>query len=230
MIRKNITDLKIQEQVDDFLAKYESYYSKQERDFISRNAIWGRLADYTSSELEQIYDELGLRSPEVNIYLKFCQLLKEIFGLEQKILEVAGGKIPSLARYIAICQNKGTITVMDPELIIKNYLLTNMILKKEAFTSKTSLKDCELLIGLMPLKLNILMIKKACQENKNFMIALSNVYCNLEDDYDGRFTLWQESQIFKASEITKQYYNQPVKTLVLKTDSLGDIPVIYHKN
>lgn len=127
--------------------------------------------------LMEIYEYLGLVHPKGNFYQKHFENIKERFDLSGNILEIGGGCIPSFAEKIAKEQIKcgeGTITIYDKEILLKESRYPNMTLVKEKFTSKTEIKNFDLVIGILPCTATELMLSRACEENKNFYVALCN--------------------------------------------------------
>ncbi len=125
----------------------------------------------------EIYEYLGLIHPKGNFYQKYFENIKERFNLRGNVLEIGGGLIPSFAEKIAqeqINLGKGTITVYDKAIILKESRCPNMTLVKENFTTKTEIQDFDLVIGILPCTVTSLIVTRACEENKDFYVALCN--------------------------------------------------------
>lgn len=133
----------------------------------------------------QIFDELGIIPDDKNVYYGYLSKLKEIFDLSCNILEIGGGYIPSFSQKIALEQikiGKGTITVCDPLLITKKSKYKNLHLSKKAFTHKTNISNYDLLVGIFPCSVTLLIIEKALKENKDFFIGLCGCIHNYNFD------------------------------------------------
>lgn len=137
------------------------------------------------NELLQLYDELGLLPDPLNPYKAFAEFLDEQFDIKNKhVVEIGGGNIPRLGKRIAQIQDRGTITVYDPNLYIKNYGYPNMKLIKRKFFPITNVDDADVLVGLLPCGSSSSIIKSALKHDKDFMIALCDK-CNRLEYFDG---------------------------------------------
>ncbi len=159
--------------LDQFLDKYKKQYPEPAIQFIKNN--FGKILPLNNPDiLNQIYDALGMFKEE-NTYLAYLQLLEQYFDISSNILEIGGGFYPAFATHIRDRQlktGKGTITVYDKMLITES--LPNMKLVKKDFTMNDSVKQYDLLVGILPCDATTLIIKKANDENKNFFIVLCN--------------------------------------------------------
>ena len=118
MIKKEISMLELHYQVLKFLKDHKEDYTEEEKEMILKNYAWGKKEKALVPDiLRQIYDELDLLSPTKNIYLGFLKLIEKNFSIDGNLVELGGGRIPSLAKKIALQQKNGTITVYDDKLI-----------------------------------------------------------------------------------------------------------------
>ena len=177
-----------------------------------------RYPDY----FRQIFDELGFIQDKDNIYLAFINLIEEIFPLDDRdILEVGGGKIPSLAKKISLRQTTGTITVYDPRLYREDNINDRFILKKQKFDNNTSLEGIDLIIGFMPCEAADIMIERAIENRIDFMIALceggphGDIYDFYESDEE-----WRDSLMYYAD----------TKLEELNLGRLGEKSLLKYKN
>ena len=134
----------------------------------------------------QLYDELGILPDSLNPYKAFSEFVNEKFNIKDKnIIEIGGGNIPRLAKRIASMQDKGTITVYDPKLYMKESI-SKIKLVKRKFSSMNNISHYDLLIGLLPCGASSIIVKSAIKHNKDFMIALCDSHNNLElfDQYN----------------------------------------------
>lgn len=172
-----------------FVEEHKDSYTPKELEFIYHNINRGLDYANTSDVLRQLYDEAGLHDIKYNVYEGFISLLEQNFDLNTDIIEIGGGRIPSLGKKIALRQKKGTVTVYDPRLITNIEKPSNLILKPELFDKTTAIGDAKLLIGYMPCEAAVLLVDSACKNKIDFMLALCeggtrNEYGWLEDDHD----------------------------------------------
>ena len=168
----NTTEEKFVQKVIDFLNRHKDKYTKEEVEYIQNHASRGFYGFFNTDIMRQIYAELDLIPKEKNIYLGFVDLLEKHFDINQNIVEIGGGHIPKLAEYLALKQEKGTVTVYDPKLLTTKTKIPNLILKKEKFTKQTPVPNVGLQIAFMPCSATELAITRACENNIDFMVAL----------------------------------------------------------
>ena len=228
MIKKEISPQELFVRINEFLKEYHNKYSAEEKEFILENYSLGRKHQITYAILQQIYDQLDLLEETDNIYTGFIDLVKDNFNIDQNIIEVGGGRLPRIGTKIAMQQKNGTITVYDPRLLDIDSPLDNLKLKKEMFTETTNLKNQHLMIGFMPCEASEIMIKRACENQMDFVVALCN--CGSSNDYS-----WYESTLdwYQYMLETTQHYLKKENNGILGIASLakyGDpYPVIYNK-
>lgn len=227
MLKKNITEPILQQKISSYLASHQDDYTEEEKEYIMRNYCYGMYTDFTDPLLRQIYSELNLMDDEHNIYLGFISILSKIHGIDKNIVEVGCGRLPSLAKYIALRQKTGTITVYDPKLISIKHP-SNLKLCKERFTSNTSIANVDLIIGFMPTLATEDILSYAYENKKDFVIALSDIL-TAKDIYEQEdiWTDWQQSIIYDAKEKVK---SKGLGTLGITTLSKYDnpYPIIYN--
>ena len=154
----------------DFLKNYGKSYPIETLNFIMTN-FGKRLPINNPDILNQVYDALGMYKEE-NTYLAYLNLLERFFDISGNILEIGGGFYPAFATHIRDRQlqtKKGTITVYDKMLVTED--LQNIKLVKRNFTGQDSVKQYDLLVGILPCEATTLIIKKANEENKDFFIV-----------------------------------------------------------
>lgn len=155
-----------------FIEEHKNYYTEREFEYIKNNFIWGMDEPFVSDVLRQIYDEVGIKDINKNMYEGFFQILNSNFDINTDIIEIGGGIIPSLGKKIALRQQKGSVTVYDPRLITKIDHPDNLILKREQFSKNTPIGNAKMIIGFMPCEATHLLIDTACNNQVDFMIAL----------------------------------------------------------
>lgn len=172
---QQISDEECMQRIEKFLAAHSDSYTEREMIYIRKMACLIKqkpLNTYLGDILRQIYDELGFIPDERNMYSGFVKLLEENFDIDRNIVEVAGGIIPTLAKKIALKQQKGTITVYDPRLIETNDYPENLVIKRQLFSSTTQIPHAQMIIGFMPCESSLDILKSACLNNIDFAIAL----------------------------------------------------------
>lgn len=178
----------------------------------------------------QIYDEIGVLPDSINSYKAFAELVDEHFNIKDKnVVEIGGGNIPRLGKRIASMQDKGTITVYDPNLYIKEgEEYPRLTLKKRRFTPMNNVSSADVLIGLLPCGASSTIIKSAIRYKKDFMIALCDscsfyeYFDSYEEDLD-----WPNNFIEETKKIVEE--NGLGKVLIKHVKEVGECyPIIYN--
>lgn len=216
-------------EIEKFLETYGKGYDPRELEYIRKNWQRGLKSKFTTDILRQIYSELGFFNDSENIYIGFIEILENNFDIERDIIEVGGGRFPTLAKTIALKQHKGTITVYDPRLVTTKSEVPNMTLKKENFTMSTPIKKDQLVIAFMPCEATESTIVASGTNNTDFMIALCEGGPHGDEfDYFESEEEWITSMIYKARLMAKKYGLGTIEVADLK--QYGDpYPVIYNK-
>lgn len=222
----------------DYLRKHENAFSGPEKDLILANLNNDGSFYGIPNICLQLYDELELLPDDINLYKAFAMLVNEQFNIKDKrIIEVGGGNIPRLAKRIALMQDKGTITVYDPNLYItEDYKNLSYEEKQERklklvnrrFTPMVNARNIDVIIGLLPCGASSTIIKSAIKYNKDFMIALcdSCSYFEYFDTYE-EDTDWPNNFIMEASQIVQD--NGLGKLKIKSVKEIGEnYPVIYN--
>lgn len=227
MIKKEISVLGLYHQILNFLKDHEEDYTDEEKDFILKNYTWGRKKDLVSDILRQIYDELNLLEDSQNIYTGFIDLLEEHFDINQNIIEIGGGKIPSLGKRLALRQKSGTVTVYDDKLISTHTDIPNLSLIKRRLSPREIIKEANIIIGFMPCEGTETAIKLAENNKLDFMIAFCEGSCQNED-FDMPTEDWEQRMIYEAKKASSIANLGTVKkTYMLKYQN--PYPIIYNK-
>lgn len=215
------------QKIANFLKKYQNYYDEFELSYILDNLDIASSTIEIPDILRQILCELNLLKKEDNVYNQFAELINDIHGLDKNIVEVGGGIIPCLSKIMALKQQKGQVTVYDPRLIEEN-TIPNLVLKKEKLHLKTPISNAELYVGFMPRGAEELIITKACQEKKDFIITLCCDGLSDEDTYyEDNDEFFHSLMYFASNETRKNNLGTLEKTYIKK---LGEAyPVIYNK-
>jgi len=215
--------------VEKFLEEYGHLYDERERDYLKRNWQYHLNSRFNMDILRQMYSELGLVEEKDNIYVGFLKILEENFDCNRDIIEVGGGRIPSLAKLIALKQKKGTITVYDPRLLTTKSPYPNMVLKKEKFTKDTSVREDQLVIAFMPCEATEPAVLAATKNKADFVIGLCEGGPHGDEyDYFESEDEWLSSILYTAR--TQVEKNGLGELMVTDLKEYNDpYPVIYNK-
>jgi hypothetical protein len=215
--------------IENFLKEHKNGYSAREIDFIRR--CWQMYLDkkFNVDILRQIYSELNIIDEKDDIYHGFMKILEENFDIDTDIIEVGGGRIPSLAKKIALKQKKGTITVYDPDLISTKSKIPNMVLRKQPFTLQTPVQKDQLIIGFMPCEAAEKIIYNARNNGAHFLIALCEGGPHGDEfDYFESDDEWLTSMLYSAKDVATKIGHGPLQITDLKEYD-DPYPVIYTK-
>ena len=228
MIKEEITTVQLFYLINEFLRKHSKDYSDKEKEFILKNCAWGRKKVLVPDILRQIYDELGIVEESKNVYNGFIDLLAENFDINRNIVEIGGGKIPSLAKKIALRQKSGTITVYDDKLIATKTLIPNLLLKKEHIKKDKILKNADMLVAFMPCDGTETAIHLAKENNLDFMIAFCEGSCHNEI-FSPMEENWEQSMIYEARKAVREGKLGNLEIEYMKKRYQNPYPIIYNK-
>ena len=170
---------------DEYMRVYGPLYEESEREFIKMSFLNSYFAEGIDIDImNQVYETIGLLDNYTNIYSVNLKHLMECYDINTDILEVGGGYVPAFAKKLSDQQKSGSVSVMDPELIVKNH--GNLILYKENFSDKTDVSSYKLLVGIEPCDATIPMIKSANKNNFDMYMMLCGC-THFEDLY--RYTV-----------------------------------------
>ena len=216
--------------ISNIIKQKKELFSEFEIDMIKDMVLSGDYPDiYHQDVLRELFDEVGLLPDEENMYETFIQEINNQFDIKNNhIVEVGGGIFPRLAKRISLKQNLGTITVYDPRLDLEEKSNEKMILKREEFTGKQSIENCNLIIGLMPCQGINPLLDAAVAYNKDFMVWFceggphGDYYDYFEDDYE-----WFDSTM---EHLEYQVKKKNMGTVKMKTLSkFSDYPIVYNE-
>jgi hypothetical protein len=179
--------------------------------------------------VQQLYDELGILPDAKNPYKAFAKLIDEKFDIKDKrVVEIGGGTLPRLGKRIASMQDRGSITVYDPNLYLKSGDIHNLKLIKRKFYPISNVDLADVLVGLLPCGSSSTIVKSAIKHNKDFMIALCDS-CNYLEFFDGceEDIDWPFNFIKQTSAIVKENHLGKLKVKYL--NEVGkQYPIIYN--
>lgn len=227
MIKKEISMLGLHNQIVKFLKVHEKDYTDSEKEFILRNYAWGMRNSLVPDILRQIYDELNLVEESKNIYNGFLDLLAEHFDINQNIVEIGGGNIPSLGKKLALRQKRGSVTVYDDKLITTNTDMPNLTLIKRRLSSSENLPKTDMIIGFMPCEGTQTAIQLAQNNKLDFMIAFCEGSCH-KDTLFSSSEDWELSMLYEARKASEKASLGTVEKTYMKKYQ-NPYPVIYNK-
>lgn len=166
------------EDIDKYTKRFEEYmktygplYEDIEREFIKANFLGSIFAEEIDIDImNQVYETIGLFDNYPNLYKANLKYLMDCYDINTDILEVGGGYVPAFAKKISDNQKSGSVSVMDPSLIVNNY--GNLKIYKENFTETTDVSSFKLLVGIQPCDATLPMIKSANKNNIDMYMML----------------------------------------------------------
>lgn len=225
------------EKLREYLSKYSSGYDVSALKYIEDNFLDCIDGEFVPDILMQIYSELGIYSDENNFYLQHVNILKQNFDIKTNILDIASGFMPAFGNLLAQEQLKlgsGTITLYDPALVTQEPKYRNMKLNKVLFTKDMSVESYDLITGILPCDATELIIEKACENRKNFYVAMcgcdhsnsaysSYYYGQSYEEY------YQDYVIDKTEELLKKYGNGNLKIKRLPKHFSAQYPILFNQ-
>ena len=229
MNKEEATNIKIKDYID----KNIHYYNELEQLYL--NGLDIKTIRSYSDDLPDIYrqilEEIGYYDDciEKSGYNAFINILDKEFDINQNIIEIGGGMIPTLAHKISLKQQKGSITIYDPRLSNYYKATKKFILKKEKFNKNTDITSSNILIGFMPCEATQTIIEKAINNNKDFLIALCEGGPHGDEfDYYEDEEEWLESMLYIAERGVKEKNMGELQVVSFK-DYNSPYPLIYNK-
>lgn len=232
--RKGINEEEIAALYNSFCEKYKPLYDNDAWLYIEDNFWTYVFSSGAPDILMQIYSELGIESPKGNYYKRQLANLKNKFDIRCNILDVGSGMIPSFANLLAQEQLRlgtGTVTLYEPLLLTTEPKHRNMTLYKTEFTSKTHIKEFDLLTGILPCGATESIVENACRNQKDFYIAMCG--CT-HFDYIPWYMyvtpeMYQEHVIEKTKRLLEEYDNGTLVVERLKGEKDLDYPILYNR-
>lgn len=164
-----------------YMKKYGLLYEEQEREFIKANFLNSYFAEGIDIDImNQVYETIGLFDNYPNLYKANLKYLMECYDINTDILEVGGGYVPAFAKKMNDKQKSGSVSVMDPSLIVSSY--GNLKLYRENFTEMTDVSKFKLLVGIQPCDATLPMIKSANKNDLDMYMMLCG--CTHFEDVD----------------------------------------------
>ena len=185
---------------DEYMKVYGPLYVEKEREFIKTNFLNSYFAEGIDIDImNQVYETIGLFDNYTNIYSVNLNHLMKCYDINTDILEIGGGYVPAFAKKLSEQQKCGSVSVMDPELIVKNH--GKLRLFKENFTDKTDVSNFKLLVGIEPCDATIPMIQSANKNNMDMYMMLCG--CTHFEDVDRYTFITYEAWLYYLEHIMK---------------------------
>lgn len=156
----------------EYMQKYGALYPVDTRDYIIEHLFDDNFdKNIYVDVMSQVYETIGVFDVvHDTVYENFYNLLKDNYNLDRNLLEVGCGYFPSFANKVSENQKKGSITVMDPDVIVQK--LGKLKIIKSRFNKDTDVSKYELIYGLFPCDATIDMIRSANEFDKDLCIEL----------------------------------------------------------
>ena len=226
-------DIKLyKKRLKEFVLHYGSLYPPGAIEFIKHSFVDS--LDYVCDVdiLMQVKQAIGVKFDIPSFYEAHLQKIMENFDIGCNIVEIASGMYPALANLVATEQlkiGKGTITLYDPLLIPMDPEFPNMTIKRKTFSTRTNIKDYDLLISTMPCKITDAIIETAAVNHKNFYIALCSCDHFRKPLAPEELGLYQEHEIDRAAYLTYKHGNGEIIVDKLSDDYEINTPIVYNK-
>lgn len=225
MIRKDITEKELYERTTSLIKKHLDDISPDILSFIMLN--WKN--ELAVDVLLEVYDEMNVLAEETNVYSGFLEVMKNHFDINQDIVEIGAGMFPCLGRRIVKEQTKGRVTVYDPNLVLQDYNLEGLILRKEMFREDTPIGKAKLLVGMSPCHSMDLILKRSGEENLDFMIKVCQ--CELASSSDEPLVIKAmfDEYLNEKNDYYKEYGRGNFKVTYLEEKYSDPSPIVYSK-
>ena len=216
----------------EFIKKHGNSYPKSVLNFIDA-AFLESLDNVCDVDiLMQVKQAIGVKHDIPSYYEAHLQKIMENFDIGCNVVEIASGRYPALANLVATEQlkiGKGTITLYDPLLIPMGPEFPNMTIKRKYFSTKTNIKDYDLLISTMPCRITDAILETAAVNHKDFYVALCSCDHFIKPLGPEELGLYQEYEVDKAAILTHRYQNGELIVDQLSDDYEIDTPIVYNK-
>ncbi len=178
----------------------------------------------------ELFDQWGLLEDEINPYLQFSNYLNEKTDIARNVIEVSAGRLARVSQKIAHLQfekEAGTITAYDKYLLNLASDNQNYKLVRENFSEKTNIVSTDLIVALKACGATEIIIKRAIEEKKDFVIALCDCDHSPAAMYDGYYDLaaYRNDLRTQTLELLEKHDGGDLVEDVLSGTYRVDIPV-----
>ena len=168
---------------------------------------------------------------EDDTYVILVNILESLnFDIRCNILDVASGYYPAFGYEIAGRQlqlNKGTVTCIDPRIVVDKPFFNNVKLVKENFTDMYDLSNYDLIVSSLPCEITEELFRAVMNSGKPFFICPCNCHSNKigkklwEEmyefclDYEKKHGMENKTKIFREKVYYKYDYIDATKNSIL---------------
>lgn len=173
MIRLSDSEIgRVLNNFEEYIKQYGHLYSESTLMYIVDNFFDESFdRDMYADVLHQVYSMTGAYDNIENFYDSCIEDMKEIYDIENgHLLDVGCGLMPAFAKRVSDRQTKGTVTAMDPDVIVTE--LGKVKIFKENFTMQTDVTKYDLVYGILPCEATLTMIKRANECDKDLYVQL----------------------------------------------------------
>lgn len=166
----NVKYKEAQRKILDFLSTYGDMYPAHVKRELIKCLKEDTELEVVADFIYQLYSHFELIPQETNRYFGLLNKLSNNYDVNCDILEIGGGFFPAFAKELSNIQQRGSVTVYDPRLVVLNF--ENLRLVKNSFSHETDIDGYDLLVAICPCSATETIIEKANNEHKEFFIAL----------------------------------------------------------
>ncbi|MCH5166525.1 MAG: hypothetical protein J1F35_01405 [Erysipelotrichales bacterium] len=154
----------------DFLEEYFYLYSEEEKYMINSYFLGRAFEDNKPIDImDEIYQEIGVYDAVTdNIYSDFYNVMTSYLSINQRLLEVGCGILPSFAKMMVKKQRCGSLIVIDPNVRLERAYGFAML--RREFNQDFDITDIDLLYGIQTCGATLDMIKLANAKNKDLCL------------------------------------------------------------
>lgn len=222
---KKIQPLNTKKLFIQFKQKYQSLYSEPAWNYIEENFQTFLYKNMRPDILNQVYTTLNIEDSPNSYYQRNLTNIINQFDIGCSILEVGCGMLPAFAELIAKKQEqigKGTITAIDPGLLVTTSKYQKLSLKKDAFSTDYDIKSYDLIISIMSCGTTEDIIINSSKNDKEYYIAMCG--CDHSNNgYGGYSTMYGEIGIKMYQEDMIQLAKELDGTDSIYVDELIDL-------
>ena len=179
-----------------FLENYGHLYSPDELEYIDGRFLGNFFEKGINIDImNEIYQEIGVYDIVTdNINTKFYNKLSSEYDINQRLLEVGCGLIPSFAKMLKSKQSSGSITVIDPRVRLAS--VDDITIIRTYFDFDFDLTDFDLVYGIEPCDATPKVIEYANKADKDLCVLMCKCVHYIPtkglDEFDATYKDWLE--------------------------------------